>query len=96
MLRFFGSPDDVLGYAKTYTRIVSLGFGRVVLSVPGSNIEGGGTADSEQQGKRYAGKAQGKGDVGRRVAQFADRPADENAIMISSFHCCFQCSTIRT
>lgn len=26
MLRFFGSPDNVLGYAKTYTRIVSIGF----------------------------------------------------------------------
>ena len=26
LLRFFGSPDDVLTYAKTYTRITSLGF----------------------------------------------------------------------
>ncbi len=26
LLRFFGSPDNVLGYAKTYTRITSLGF----------------------------------------------------------------------
>ncbi len=26
MLKFFGSPDDVLGYAKTYTGIVALGF----------------------------------------------------------------------
>lgn len=26
LLRFFGSPEDVLGYAQSYTRVISLGF----------------------------------------------------------------------
>ncbi|MCI8565537.1 MAG: MATE family efflux transporter [Lachnospiraceae bacterium] len=38
MLRFFGSPDDVLGYAKTYTRIVSLGFPFLILTTGGGHL----------------------------------------------------------
>ncbi|MDD4716336.1 MAG: MATE family efflux transporter [Oscillospiraceae bacterium] len=32
MLKFFGSPDKVLDYARTYTRITSLGFPFLILS----------------------------------------------------------------
>ena len=35
MLRFFGSPDNVLGYAMTYTRITSFGFPFLILSIGG-------------------------------------------------------------
>ena len=37
MLRFFGSPDNVLAYAKTYTGITALGFPFLILT------NGGGT-----------------------------------------------------
>ena len=32
MLKFFGSPDNVLNYARTYTRITSIGFPFLILS----------------------------------------------------------------
>jgi len=32
LLRFFGSPDNVLDYARTYTRITSIGFPFLILS----------------------------------------------------------------
>lgn len=38
MLRFFGSPDNVLGYAKTYTRIVSFGFPFLMLTAGGGHL----------------------------------------------------------
>lgn len=38
MLRFFGSPENVLGYAKTYTRITAIGFPFVILSAGGGNL----------------------------------------------------------
>lgn len=38
MLRFFGSPENVLGYAKTYTRIVSLGFPFLILTTGGGHL----------------------------------------------------------
>lgn len=38
MLRFFGSPENVLGYAKTYTRITSLGFPFLILSIGGGHL----------------------------------------------------------
>ncbi|MDE5778545.1 MAG: MATE family efflux transporter [Lachnospiraceae bacterium] len=38
MLRFFGSPDNVLGYAKTYTRIISFGFPFVILATGGGHL----------------------------------------------------------
>ncbi|MDO5521145.1 MAG: MATE family efflux transporter [bacterium] len=38
MLRFFGSPDNVLGYAKTYTRIVSFGFPFLILATGGGHL----------------------------------------------------------
>ena len=38
LLRFFGSPDDVLAYAKTYTRITSLGFPFLVLTTGGGHL----------------------------------------------------------
>ena len=38
MLRFFGSPDDVLGYAKEYVRITSLGFPFLILSNGGAHL----------------------------------------------------------
>lgn len=38
MLRFFGSPDNVLGYAKTYTRITSLGFPFLILAAGGGHL----------------------------------------------------------
>ena len=38
MLRFFGSPDNVLGYAKTYTRIVSFGFPFLIVSAGGGHL----------------------------------------------------------
>lgn len=38
MLHFFGSPDNVLGYAKTYTRIVSFGFPFVILATGGGHL----------------------------------------------------------
>lgn len=38
MLRFFGSPDDVLGYAVTYTRIVGFGFPFLIFSTGGGHL----------------------------------------------------------
>ncbi len=38
MLRFFGSPDNVLEYAKTYTRIVSIGFPFLILTTGGGHL----------------------------------------------------------
>ncbi len=38
MLKFFGSPDNVLEYAKTYTRITSLGFPFLILSIGGGHL----------------------------------------------------------
>jgi len=38
MMRFFGSPENVLEYAKIYTRIVSFGFPFVILSVGGGHL----------------------------------------------------------
>lgn len=38
MLRFFGSPENVLGYAKTYTRITSLGFPFLILAAGGGHL----------------------------------------------------------
>ncbi len=38
MLQFFGSPDDVLGYAVTYTRIVGFGFPFLIFSTGGGHL----------------------------------------------------------
>lgn len=38
MMKFFGSPDDVLGYAMTYTRIVSFGFPFVIFATGGGHL----------------------------------------------------------
>ena len=38
MLRFFGSPEDVLSYAKTYTRIVSFGFPFFIFATGGGHL----------------------------------------------------------
>ena len=38
MLVFFGSPDNVLGYAKEYVRIVSVGFPFLILSNGGAHL----------------------------------------------------------
>lgn len=38
MLQFFGSPDNVLGYAKTYTNITSFGFPFLILSTGGGHL----------------------------------------------------------
>ena len=38
MLRFFGSPDNVLDYAKIYTRIVSIGFPFLILTIGGGHL----------------------------------------------------------
>ena len=38
MLVFFGSPDDVLGYAEEYVRITSLGFPFLILSNGGAHL----------------------------------------------------------
>ncbi|MGN0279482.1 MAG: MATE family efflux transporter [Lachnospiraceae bacterium] len=38
MLCFFGSPDNVLDYAKTYTRIVSIGFPFLILTTGGGHL----------------------------------------------------------
>jgi len=38
MLRFFGSPENVLDYAKTYTRITSFGFPFLILSIGGGHL----------------------------------------------------------
>lgn len=38
LLIFFGSPEDVLGYAKEYVRIVALGFPFLILSNGGAHL----------------------------------------------------------
>lgn len=38
MLRFFGSPDNVLEYAKVYTRIIAFGFPFVILATGGGHL----------------------------------------------------------
>jgi Na+-driven multidrug efflux pump len=38
LLRFFGSPADVLPYAKSYTRITSLGFPFLILTTGGGHL----------------------------------------------------------
>lgn len=38
LLKFFGSPDNVLEYAKIYTRIVAFGFPFLILSAGGGNL----------------------------------------------------------
>lgn len=38
MLLFFGSPENVLGYAKIYTRITALGFPFLILSIGGGHL----------------------------------------------------------
>lgn len=38
MLHFFGSPDDVLEYARTYTRITALGFPFLILATGGGHL----------------------------------------------------------
>lgn len=38
MLKFFGSPDNVLGYAKTYTSITSFGFPFLILATGGGHL----------------------------------------------------------
>jgi Na+-driven multidrug efflux pump len=38
MLLFFGSPENVLSYAKTYTRIISFGFPFLILTVGGGHL----------------------------------------------------------
>lgn len=38
LLRFFGSPDNVLSYAKTYTGIVALGFPFLILATGGGHL----------------------------------------------------------
>ena len=38
LLRFFGSPDDVLAYAKTYTGIVAFGFPFLILTTGGGHL----------------------------------------------------------
>lgn len=38
MLKFFGSPDNVLDYAKTYTRITAIGFPFLILSNGGGHL----------------------------------------------------------
>ncbi|MCI5479803.1 MAG: MATE family efflux transporter [Lachnospiraceae bacterium] len=38
LLRFFGSPADVLEYAKTYTRITALGFPFLILTSGGGHL----------------------------------------------------------
>lgn len=38
MLRFFGSPEDVLDYAKTYARITSIGFPFCIITTGGGHL----------------------------------------------------------
>ncbi|MDY3918656.1 MAG: MATE family efflux transporter [Candidatus Limivivens sp.] len=38
LLRFFGSPANVLGYAKTYTRITALGFPFLIFTTGGGHL----------------------------------------------------------
>ena len=38
MLKFFGSPDNVLEYAKTYTRYISIGFPFLIFATGGGHL----------------------------------------------------------
>ena len=38
MLLFFGSPQNVLGYAKTYTRITAIGFPFLIVTIGGGHL----------------------------------------------------------
>lgn len=38
MLKFFGSPDNVLSYAETYTRITAIGFPFLILATGGGHL----------------------------------------------------------
>ena len=38
LLKFFGSPDNVLGYASNYTRIISLGFPFLIFATGGGHL----------------------------------------------------------
>lgn len=38
MLRFFGSPDNVLGYARTYVGITAFGFPFLILTIGGGHL----------------------------------------------------------
>ncbi|MBR3772488.1 MAG: MATE family efflux transporter [Clostridium sp.] len=38
LLKLFGSPDNVLGYAKTYTRITAIGFPFLILATGGGHL----------------------------------------------------------
>ena len=38
LLKFFGSPDDVIGYAMTYTRITSTGFPFLIFATGGGHL----------------------------------------------------------
>lgn len=38
LLKFFGSPDNVLEYAKVYTGIIAFGFPFLILSAGGRNL----------------------------------------------------------
>jgi Na+-driven multidrug efflux pump len=38
MLKFFGSPENVLGYAKTYTRYISIGFPFLIFATGGGHL----------------------------------------------------------
>ena len=38
LLQFFGSPESVLGYAKTYTRITAFGFPFAILTTGGAHL----------------------------------------------------------
>ena len=38
LLRFFGSPDEVLGYALTYARVCAFGFPALILSAGGAHL----------------------------------------------------------
>lgn len=38
LLKFFGSPDDVIGYAVTYTRITSIGFPFLIFATGGGHL----------------------------------------------------------
>lgn len=38
MLRFFGSPDDVMGYAMTYVRVTAVGFPFLIITTGGGHL----------------------------------------------------------
>ncbi len=38
MLKFFGSPEEVLGYAKTYVKITAVGFPFLIITIGGGHL----------------------------------------------------------